>query len=404
MHRPEIGRTLAYVLLLWGLTTATAGAQPLEIAAALDRPAIAPVLAAFERANPDIALHYADLSTRAVEARLHDRRRPPDVVISSAMPAQLAAANAGYAQRLAGPVVDDWPAAFKWRNAVFGFTFEPVVFAYRCDRLARNDVPRSHGALYRTLTDRPEVLGHGRLALYDPSASAVGYALYQADAGYTARFWQLVAAFGKAGARPVHYTRDMLEGLSRGRFVFAYNLIGSYAMNWAATHPHIAVVIPRDYALVLSRMIFVHRRAPHPDAAQRFVNFILSRHGQTVLAARTRLYSPRTDIHGAHTAARLKAAAGRRLMPIALDAGLLALEDPARRAVFLSRWQAETAASTAVVPLRRADRPTRLDRHRRASETPTAKTIQPADLASAATSPIMNPSSSCPTEERPSDE
>ena len=252
---------LLLALCLAGTAGSAPAATPLHIAAALDRPAIAPVLAAFERAHPDIDIRYADLATRAVERRIHDTAPPPDVVISSAMPSQLAAANAGYAARLSGAVIDDWPARFKWRDSVFGFTFEPVVFAYRADLLPADIALGSHGALFRALTDQRSRFC-GRVAIYDPARSAVGYALYQADAGHTARFWQLVSAFGQARAHQVPNTRTMLTGLSEGRFVLAYNLLGAYARRYAHGHPEIRVVAPTDYTLMLSRMVFVHRAAP----------------------------------------------------------------------------------------------------------------------------------------------
>ena len=333
---------LLLAFCLAGTAASAPAATSLHIAAALDRPAIAPVLAAFERAHPDIDIRYADLATRAVERRIDDTSRPPDVVISSAMPSQLAAANAGYAARLSGPTIANWPARFKWRDAVFGFTFEPVVFAYRADLLPADMNLDSHGALYRALTDRrPQFCG--RVAIYDPAQSAVGYALYQADAGHTARFWQLVSAFGRARAHQLPDTRAMLTGLSEGRFVLAYNLLGAYARRYARTHPEIRIVAPTDYTLMLSRMVFVHRAAPHPDAARRFVTYLLSQQGQRVLTHQTQLAGPPRADPSAGRPSATRPADQPRIMPIALDAGLLAQVDPAQRRRDLAQWQARFA-------------------------------------------------------------
>lgn len=330
---------LLLALCLSGTAASAPAATSLHIAAALDRPAIAPVLAAFERAHPDIDIRYADLATRAVERRIHDMSRPPDVVISSAMPSQLAAANAGYAARLSGPVIDGWPARFKWRDSVFGFTFEPVVFAYRADLLPADIALDSHGALYRALTDRrPRFCG--RVAIYDPARSAVGHALYQADAGHTARFWQLVSAFGQARAHQVSNTRAMLTGLSEGRFVLAYNLLGAYARRYARGHPEIRIVAPKDYTLMLSRMVFVHRAAPHPEAAHQFVTYLLSGQGQRVLTRQTQLAGPPRARKSTDRSNETRPADQARIMPIALDAGLLAQVDPAQRRRDLAQWQA----------------------------------------------------------------
>ncbi|WP_423821344.1 ABC transporter substrate-binding protein [Salinisphaera sp. SPP-AMP-43] len=285
----------------------------------------------FAAHHPDIELHYQDLSTPQVNRRVRNEDAPPDVVISSAMPAQMRLVNAGYAARLDSSASRDWPASAKWRNSVFGFSFEPVVFAYRSDRLTTETVPTSHDALFRLLNSQALALA-GRIALYDPGQSEIGYALYQADAGYTARFWQLIASLGRAGAAPMANTRAMLAGLSSGRFDFAYNLIGSYARQWAATHPHIRVVVPTDYALVLRRLVFVHARAPDPNAAQIFVDYLLSPAGQRVLTTHTPLDGlPR---------AGSKPADGN-FYPIPIDAGLMAAADPGRRQRFLERWRHE---------------------------------------------------------------
>ncbi|MFB2351456.1 hypothetical protein, partial [Priestia megaterium] len=73
-------------------------ATPVHVAAALDRGIIEPLLAEFATAHPDIELHYKDLSTLEVD-RLA-REAAPDVVISSAMPWQMARVNEGLAQPL----------------------------------------------------------------------------------------------------------------------------------------------------------------------------------------------------------------------------------------------------------------------------------------------------------------
>lgn len=338
---------------------------PLVIAAALDQSVIEPVLETFTARHPGIALHYLDLSTRAVNTRIRNADNPPDVAISSAMPAQMSQVNAGYAQPLSTRETRAWPDSAKWRNEVFGFTFEPVVFAYRRDLAQQMAPPQTHGALYHALQRPDSPLTNGHMAVYDPARSDVGYALYQADADYTARFWQLVSAMGKARAAQVGTTQAMLDGLSSGRFAFAYNLIGSYALRWAKTHPQVMVQLPRDYALVLSRMVFVHRDARHLDAAVQFVDFLLSHTGQQILANDTPLFSLRQDVSGPYSARRLRAEVGDHLFPIPIDAGLMAISNLQRRHTFLRRWQQEygekaQSNTSGVPPSQNASAATRL--------------------------------------------
>ncbi|MDN3521465.1 ABC transporter substrate-binding protein [Halomonas ramblicola] len=332
------------LLLVVGLMAPLSGvaATPLVVEAALDRQVVEPLLEAFAQAHPEIDLIFRDRSTLEVDALIEDADPAPDVVISSAMPWQMDRVNQGYARRLDTPQARDWPEWAKWRNEVFGFTFEPIVMAYRLDLSRHMLPPKTHADLHALLTAERDTL-RGRVTTYSPSRSGVGYTLFQQDARYTPRFWDLVAAMGEAEASLEANTRAMLQGLSEGRYWLGYNLLGSYAMVWAQQHPEVVVQVPEDYALVMMRMAFIHRDAPHPRAAEAFLDFLLGREGQRVLAGQTPLFSVRPDVIGPYTAQRLRDQVGDRLYPIPLNASLLAFVDPQRRDAFLRRWRREFA-------------------------------------------------------------
>lgn len=339
MHRcltPLAGLLIA----LLGLAAPAGAATPLVVEAALDREVVTPLLDAFRAAHPDIALEFRDRSTLEVDERVVGDGPAPDVVISSAMPWQMARVNEGYARRLDSAEARQWPDWAKWRNEVFGFTFEPIVMAYRLDLSRHMMPPQTHADLHTLLTTEQAHL-RGRVTTYSPLESGVGYTLFQQDARYTPRFWDLVAGMGRVDARLENSTRAMLEGISEGRYWLGYNLLGSYAMVWAQDHPEVIVQVPQDYSLVMMRMAFIHRDAPHPEAAEVFVDFLLGREGQRVLAGQTPLFSVRPDIIGPYTAARLRDQVGERLYPIPLNASLLAFVDPQRRDAFLARWRRE---------------------------------------------------------------
>lgn len=333
---------LQALLLAVGLIAPLPGvsATPLVVEAALDRQVVGPLLEAFAQAHPDIELAFRDRSTLEVDALIEAADPAPDVVISSAMPWQMDRVNQGYARRLDSPRARNWPEWAKWRNEVFGFTFEPIVMAYRLDLSRYMLPPKTHADLHALLTTERDTL-RGRVTTYSPSRSGVGYTLFQQDARYTPRFWDLVAAMGDAEAGLEANTRAMLQGLSEGRYWLGYNLLGSYAMVWAQQHPEVIVQVPQDYSLVMMRMAFIHRDAPHPHAAETFLDFLLGREGQRVLAGETPLFSVRPDVVGPYTAQRLRDQVGKRLYPIPLNASLLAFVDPQRRDAFLRRWRRE---------------------------------------------------------------
>lgn len=324
-------------LLLAGFATA-AQAETLVIEAALDRAVFEPVLKLFQQNNPDISLAYRDRSTLMADTFARTGKPAPDVVISSAMPWQLALSNEGFAQRVDTEQTRQWPAWAKWRDELFGFTFEPVVMAYRLDIAASMQPPSTHQDLLDLLLNYQQEL-RGRVVTYSPLNSGIGDMLSQQDARYTPKMWNLVEAMGQLGTHEAASSQEMLDGLSSGKYWLAYNILGSYAMVWAESHPEVVVQVPNDYSLVMMRTAFVHRQAEHPQAAYRFVDFLLSRDGQTVMAGETPLFSVRDDVVGPYTAQRLRDEVGDHLYPIPLNAGLLAFVDPLRRAAFLKRWQ-----------------------------------------------------------------
>lgn len=276
-HRRAVLGRVSFALVLALLAVPALAKTPLVIAAALDRQVVAPLLQAFERAHPEIALDYRDRSTLEVDHYARQAEPAPDVVISSAMPWQMARVNEGLAQPLNSPEARAWPEWAQWRGEVFGFTFEPIVIAYRLDLAKHMMPPYTHADLQELLSTQQEL--KGRVTTYSPLSSGVGYTLFQQDARYSPRFWDLVAAMGAAAVNLEETTRDMLEGISEGRYWLGYNLLGSYAMVWAQTHPEVMVQVPKDYALVLMRMAFIHRDAPHPRAAKQFLNFLLGKPG-----------------------------------------------------------------------------------------------------------------------------
>ncbi|MAX32033.1 MAG: ABC transporter substrate-binding protein [Halomonadaceae bacterium] len=347
LHRRLIAWMLLVPLCALALS-ARAQATPLVVEAALDIEVVEPLLEAFRRAHPEIDLEFHDRSTLTVDALVSEADPAPDVVISSAMPWQMARVNEGYAQRLDSPAARNWPDWAKWRNEVFGFTFEPIVMAYRLDLSKQMMPPQTHADLHTLLTTEASHL-QGKVTTYSPLKSGVGLSLFQQDARYTPRFWDLVAGMGRVNASLEANTRAMLQGLSDGRYWLGYNLLGSYAMVWAQEHPEVIVQVPQDYSLVMMRMAFIHRDAPHPKAAAAFVNFLLGRQGQRVLAGQTPLFSVRPDIVGPYTAARLRDQVGERLYPIPLNASLLAFVDPQRRDGFLARWRREFERSRPAV-------------------------------------------------------
>jgi len=103
--------------------------------------------------------------------------------------------------------------------------------------------------------------------------------------------------------------------------------------------PTVGVIYPKDYTLVLSRILVIPKAAKHPNAAKLFVDYALSKRGQEIMANQAQLYSIRPDVQGETTAANLTKMLGASLKPIGVSADLLVYLDPAKRLAFLKQWQ-----------------------------------------------------------------
>ena len=77
--------------------------------------------------------------------------------------------------------------------------------------------------------------------------------------------------------------------------------------------------MPKDYTLVTSRVAFISAKAKNPNAAQLFLDYLLSKRGQTIIANQAELYSLRDDVTGEATA-KGRGAIGDKARPIAIDA------------------------------------------------------------------------------------
>lgn len=285
----------------------------------------------FRRRFPKIKVRFVELPASRMQARLMvetDAGKPvADVAWSSSMDIQVKLINDGYAQTYRSPEAKGLPVWAVWRDQGFGVTAEPIVFAYNKKALKESEVPRSHAELLAALRDQPE-RWRGRIAMYDPEKSGVGFMYMSSDLQAYPDAWALYEAVARS--KPGLFVPGApLLGSLAGPHVLAYNMNGAYADWWTRNrNPDIGYLIPNDYSLSISRVAFITRSAPHPKAARVFLDYLMSDEGQARLA-QARLTPIRP---GAQTAAP-----GAR--PIRVGTALLANFDRGRREDVLTRWR-----------------------------------------------------------------
>ena len=102
--------------------------------------------------------------------------------------------------------------------------------------------------------------------------------------------------------------------------------------------------MPKDYTLVMSRIMYISKSAQNPNAAKLWLYFILSKRGQTIIANQSELGSIRADVEGELTVQSLTKTLGNALKPIQVGPGLLTYLDQAKRLEFIKQWQQTAAA------------------------------------------------------------
>ena len=339
MTRLKLWRRIA---LLIALATAApyALAGTVVIYAAADLQVVAPLIADFEQLHPEIKVDYRDLQTADLYRRFLSEiatGSKADIVSSSAMDLQMKLVNDGHAMPHKSSETSALPAWARWRNEAFGTSFEPVCFAYNRDLLPPETVPQTHAELARVLAEQPEKFAN-RLATYDPHRSGLGYLLHSQDReANPVVFWSLIEEMARVGLSTEPTTTQMLDRIVSGESVLGYNVLCSYTQARARTERRIGVVLPRDYTLVMSRIAFISRYAPHPEEARIWLDYVLSRRGQAMFN-QIGLHSVRADVEDAASAETLRKQLGNAFRPIALNTGLLTYIDSSKRQLFLRQW------------------------------------------------------------------
>ncbi|WP_226622712.1 ABC transporter substrate-binding protein [Alloyangia pacifica] len=262
-----------------------AGATRLILRSTTDIDIIEPVIARFAALNPDLSVLYEQWGSNNLynnsRAACAGRAAPADAVLSSGAHQMVALVNAACAHPYHSPATAALPDQRRWRDELWGITEEPAVIIYNTEALAAEDVPRTRFALLDLMRKKPELL-RSRIATYDIEDSGLGYLFAHADSLEATTFGAMLEAFSRVGAIATCCSLTIIEGVSEGRYHIAYNVLGSYAEARAA--PNVGIILPEDYTLMMSRSLMIPRNAPHAEAAQRLLDFLLSPEAQGQLA------------------------------------------------------------------------------------------------------------------------
>lgn len=313
----------------------------LVIYSTLDEDVSISLIDAFQEATPNLAVQFEEMQSLDIYERVireTDAGIPTaDFVLSSAMDLQVKLVNDGYAQPVSVDSNLDWPFWASWQKSAFGLTFESLIIVYHKPTFQDLPLPSNREQLIQLLLNEEESL-FGRIATYDIERSGAGFLFLARDEEHNPDIWKLVSAFGASGVKLYESSSSILERVADGRFALGYNILGSYAETWAAKNPDLGIIYPADYTVVLSRIGLVPDAAPNATLGTKFLRFLMSKNGQTIMARDVKLPAVSPEVEHGNTATALRDKFGPQLRPIPIGPGLVVYLDQAKRARFFGKW------------------------------------------------------------------
>ncbi len=318
------------------------------IYSALDTKAAQPLIRDFNALYPDIKVEYNDMNSTEMYNRFIAEaaagQGSADVMWSSAMDLQVKLVDDGQAMQYASPEAPKLPQWAVYKNAAYGTTYEPAVFIYNKRLVSADEVPQDHAAFAKLINTKTDKF-KGKVTTYDIEKSGVGFMFVVQDTKYFAGMHDLEKGFGATSYRVYSSTGNMLEKVSSGEHLLGYNVLGSYALVRAKKDASLGVVLPKDYTLVLSRVLFIGKAARNPNAAKVFTDYVLSQRGQKMIGSDVELFAVRNDVDAEYTAAKLNTQLGPNVVkPIPVSSEITSWLDPKKRLEFLNNWKSTVTA------------------------------------------------------------
>jgi iron(III) transport system substrate-binding protein len=246
---------------------------------------IRPLMERFTDSNPDLSIRYEQWGSNDLfadsRAACEGETEAADAVFSSAVHQMVWLVNAACAHPYRSAYAASLPPERIWRDELWGITEEPAVTVYNKKAFSGDDVPRNRFTLLDMMRARPDFL-RGRIATYDIQASGLGYLFAHVDSLEATTFGAMLEGFARVEAVATCCSAEIIEGVAEGRYLIAYNVLGSYVANEMS--PDVGIILPEDYTLILSRSYMIPRNAPHKDWSARLLDFLLSPEAQEMLA------------------------------------------------------------------------------------------------------------------------
>jgi iron(III) transport system substrate-binding protein len=243
----------------------------LRILSSTDTSFFVPIIESFIAQRPGASVEYLVTGTTDLDVAFRETPEQFDIVISSAMDLQIKLANDGFAQRLDGLTHPEWA---QWRSSLFAFTTEPAAIVVNTAAFNGLPLPNTRQDLIEVLRANSETF-RGKVGTYDIRQSGLGYLFATQDARASETFWRLMEVIGSLDTQLYCCSGDMIDDLTNGRILVAYNVLGSYAVARAEAADILTVILPSDFATTMMRSALVSKKSSKPVLAEAFVRHLI---------------------------------------------------------------------------------------------------------------------------------
>jgi iron(III) transport system substrate-binding protein len=307
-----------------------------------DAKVAAPIIRDFQSIFPGVTVEFNDMNSTELYNRYFSEQAAEaasaDIVWSSIVDATFQLGK-DYGIAYKSPEVAHLPDAAVWKDTVWGMTYEPIGLIYNKRLMKPEDVPHTHAGLAQLVSGQVDRF-RNKVTTYDIEASGFGFMVASQDVQADPAYLDYLKSAAKGGLVLQSTTGTMMERVSSGENLLGFNILGSYAETRTKTDPSIGVVYMSDYTLVLSRVMFISKSSPHRHAAELWVDYLLSKRGQTVVGKEADLPPIRDDTGLNIGRAALTKEFGNSLRLIPINESLLTYLDQDKRLEFVAKWKA----------------------------------------------------------------
>jgi iron(III) transport system substrate-binding protein len=265
---------------------------------------------AFQQAYPKITVNGIPYDTATLlnkwSSEVSSGKGIADIIIGGATATYYAGLQTHSEMFFPSPEYQYYPyIPYGTDNGWWGPTPIVQVFAYNTNELKGSQIPTGFSDLAAKVQANP-AFWNGKIAVVDPRQDFASFAVLYSwlDRYGNSTFWNWIATYAKDGMVAVSSDGALLQGIASGQYLVGFAPYFGDVFSYIEQGAPVGIIYPSEGAVVGVGGFAISSVAPHPYAAELFMNWLLSKAGQLALAKDAGAFiSFRTDISSSDMAA-----------------------------------------------------------------------------------------------------